>query len=162
MWTAAAAFNAALLLACIVLLTLAAGLEPRARLVPVAVLLPLAALLIIQLAREIRVQRATRPLRDDGAALDPDRDREATPTRLELAAIAWIAGLGLLVAALGLLAGTGLFVLAFLRWRSRERWPVALGGGVMTVLALWLLLTNALGTPVTAGAIGTLVTDFFR
>jgi len=103
------------------LIVLSLGLSPVARMAPLAVGVPTFCLLCLELASDIF-----------RAAPAPGSGGHSATESL----FGW---LGFLVAAAflaGLAAGLSIFVLAFLRIRSEERWRVALGFAV----GMWLML----------------------
>jgi len=153
---ARAALTAALLFASAGFLGLTLRFEAAARLVPLSVLTPLAVLLTIQLVRDVFGSHGSA----DSVARQPgpaDHAEAGVVGRSGLEALGWIAGLGILTVVVGMIAGPSLFVLAWLRRRSRERWTVATAGGAATALAFWLIFARALGVAIDAGAIGPLL-----
>jgi hypothetical protein len=160
---AASLFTATLLIVCAGFLWMTARFEPAARIVPLSVLLPLIGLVALQLARELRAPLMPADTTPDGIADAGTAEPEAAPmARSEGAALGWIALLGLLIVSLGLPAGTALFVLVYLRRGSGERWIFAIAGGVASALGLCLILSNVLGAPVSAGAVGSLFRALIR
>lgn len=137
--SAGTAFTAGLLAAGTLFLTLALGLGAGDRLIPLSVAAPLTALLLIQLIRELR------------------RGEVVHTPRVERAAVGWIAGLAVLILLGGLLAGPALFVSLYLRRKAREGWFAVVASGVLTALALWLVVTRALGTVAPGGLAGDLL-----
>jgi hypothetical protein len=108
------------------LIVLSLGLSPVARMTPLAVGVPTFCLLCLELASDIF--RAPAPSRSD-----------VHTAAQSLGARRMFGWLGFLLAAAlfaGLAAGLSIFVLAFLRIRSEERWPVALG----LASGMWLVL----------------------
>ncbi|MEW5917930.1 MAG: tripartite tricarboxylate transporter TctB family protein [Gemmatimonadota bacterium] len=140
--TGQAAFNAFLLAVALLLLGLTVGMGPSARLVPLIVVVPLAALLAYRLVRDIVAQ----------APNGNTSMTEAPVTqRAEFAMIGWLFALALLATVLGFVLGPGLFVLAWLSYRGRERFVVSLTCAVVAGVAVWLVFERVLGVPLPLG-----------
>jgi hypothetical protein len=106
------------------LLVLSLDLSAVARLAPLAVGVPTFCLLCRELVMDVFRPATEGDDRRDGEALSPGR------------MFGWLAFLIGSAFVAGLAAGLSCFVLAFLRVRSKERWPVALA----LAAGLWLVL----------------------
>ncbi len=104
----------------------ATTLGAAARRMPLVVALPTLVLLIVELTRQMR---APHPQDED----QPER-------RAEIATLAWLGVLVVEVWLLGMLAGLPLFLVTYLRLRSREPWTVAVG----MALGVWAILFGVL------------------
>lgn len=124
-------FPAACLLLVLYLAWETSQLGTAARRVPLAVLLPLALLLAVEWVREWR-RRQEEPVRMGGYS----------------SALGWVAGLPVLVSAVGMVAGPALYLLAYLRIRTKEAWWLSLVAAGLTALGLSLLFGSIL--PVSA------------
>ena len=118
-------------------------LGPTARRMPLVVALPTLALLVFELSRHLRAPRE-------------ECDDPAT-RRVEAATFAWLAGLVAGVWLLGMLAGLPLFLVTYLRMRSREGWTVALGMALGVWVVLFVVLDYALGIQMHGGLLDSLL-----
>jgi hypothetical protein len=118
----------------------AATLGPAARRMPLVVALPTLALLIFELTRQARC-----------AAVQPS---DPMTRQVEAATFAWLGALLAGVWLLGMLAGLPLFLVSYLRSRSREPWAVVLGMGLGTWILLFVVLDQALGIQMHEGVLG--------
>ena len=138
------AFTSVLLALSAVFLVLTLGFDESSRVVPLSVAGSLSGLLLVQIVRDVREGRqATAPIPTDAP--------------LEAAAVGWLLALGALILLFGMLLGPTLFVSVYLRRKAAEGWLVTIGGGATTALVFWLVLTHAIGAPVSLGAVGALV-----
>lgn len=138
------AFTSVLLVLSAVFLVLTLGFDESSRVVPLSVAGSLSGLLVVQIVRDVRERRQA------PAPISPD-------DHLEAAAVGWLLALGTLILLFGMLWGPALFVSVYLRRKGEEGWLVTIGGGATTALVFWLVLTQAIGAPVSLGAVGVLV-----
>jgi hypothetical protein len=115
-------------------------LGPAARRMPLVVALPTLALLVFELTRHARA-----------AGVEPS---DPLTRRVEAATFAWLGGLLAGVWLLGMLAGLPLFLVSYLRRRSREPWAVALGMALGVWIVLFVVLDHALGIQMHQGLVG--------
>jgi hypothetical protein len=142
------AFTALLLLITLVFLATSLDLRASAAVVPRVVGVPLALLLTYLLAKETRML-----LRQRGAAVEA---RSQPKQHAELRAILWLLALPALATLLGFIAGPALFVFGWMRFRARDPLIAALGAGVVTGIAIWLLFSVLLGVHMPHGVPGML------
>ena len=115
-------------------------LGPAARRMPLVVALPTLALLVFELTRQAR-----------GGSVEPS---DPVTRQLEAATFAWLGGLLAGVWLLGMLAGLPVFLVSYLRRRSRESWAVALGMALGVWIVLFVVLDHALGIKMHEGLLG--------
>lgn len=118
---------------------LSLGLGPVARLAPLVVGVPTVALLLVQWHRERRRSGSPGP--------------EPAPPADVLRLVAWLPLLlvGVLVA--GLVAGLPVWLAAFLRWRGRQPWAVALAFAAVLLVMLWFAVVVLVDASPTAGGV---------
>lgn len=134
-------FTLALLGFAAVILYATAGLSEVGRLVPLAVLVPTLVLLLVQLCLDVApgfVQKHSLLEQKDVFGIEqmrPTPAEEATSSaasrgRRKLSVFAWVAMIPALVYLLGPLIALPLFLLLYLKVRSKEGWAVSIGMAV--------------------------------
>lgn len=134
-------FTLALLAFAAVILYATAGLSEVGRLVPLSVLAPTLVLLLVQLCLELApgfAQKRSLLEQKDVFGIEQMRLKAAEEAayslasrgRRELSVIAWVALIPVLIYLLGSLIALPLFLLIYLKVRSREGWVLSIGMAV--------------------------------
>jgi len=110
-------------------------LGPAARRMPLAVALPTLALLLIELVRARR------------------SDAGFEPRPLEPALFGWLAALALATVVTGVLVGPAMLLATYLRFQSRERWPIVIGVAAAFAAVVFVVFDLVLDLPA-GGVIG--------
>lgn len=137
-------FTMALLAVTLGLLFATRDLRPSAAVVPRLVAIPLAALLAYRAIREIIARRLR--VRESPAAGEERPD--------ELGAFVWLLALPAAATLLGFIVGPAVWVVAWMRFRARERRVVAIVAGAITAVAVIGLFSGLLGVSLPAGVFG--------
>jgi hypothetical protein len=131
------------------LLVYSLGLSRIAARIPQFALVAALLLLLMQCARQVRAARSSSGSRRGEASASSSA---LTPA----AATAWLTGHALAVALLGVIMGPGLFSVAYLRYRSRETWPMSLAFGTVLTASLYAVLQLVLAADPYGGLVRSL------